>query len=58
MQDGVYAVRKHWKCGTYKSEGGEKKMKGQGKGIHRLRKYRQKMNMCERERERDTNISS
>ena len=58
VQDGVYAVRKHWKCGTYKSEGGEKKMKGQGKGIHRLRKYRQKMNMCERERERDTNISS
>lgn len=31
VQDGVYAVRKHWKCGTYKSEGGEKKNERTGK---------------------------
>ena len=32
---------------------GEKKWKDRGKGIHRLRKYRQKMNVREKERERE-----
>ena len=60
MQDGVYAVRKHWKCGTYKSKGG-KKMKGQGKRNTSIKEV-QAENECERERERErereTRISS